>query len=113
METSKRGVFWLIDGELLVCPYDENATEGVSKSGDNYNHRLLWDHVKPRKCNKPFDYYPRGRVEFSNKGKPIIYMNRNIGDEFIPEIMRQFCLTEIPRIHYDGSDHYKSHYDRE
>ena len=70
-------------------------------------------HVKPRKCNKPFDYYPMGRVEFSNKGKPIIYTNRNIGDEFIPEIMRQFCLTEIPRIHYDGSDHYKSHYDRE
>ncbi len=113
METSKRGVFWLIDGELLVCLYDENATEGVSKSGDNYNHRLLWDYVKPRKCGKPFDYYPRGRVELSVKGKPIIYLNSNIGEAYIAEIMEKFGITEEPKIHYDGSDHYKSHLDRD
>lgn len=112
MGNHKRGVFWLIDGELLAVPFDENATLGIAKSGDNYNHRLLWDYVKPKKCNKSFDYYPRGRVEISNKGKPIIYMNINIGEEHIPRIMECFGLTERPIIHYDGSDHYKSYIDR-
>ena len=107
-----RGVFWLIDGELLAVPYDGNATEGIAKSGDNYNHRLLWEHVKPAKCNKDFDYYPRGRVETSNKGKPVVYMNPHIGEEYIPRIMEAFSLQEVPRIHYDGSEHYKCYLDR-
>ncbi len=57
MTNRRRGVFWVIDGELLAVPYEDNSTIGIAKSGDNYNHRLLWDYVKPRKCNKPFDYY--------------------------------------------------------
>ncbi len=113
MTEQKRGVFWLIDTELLVCIYEEDASIGKAKSGDNYNHRLLWDHVKPRRCNKPFDYYPRGRVEISNKGNPVVYMNRNIGEEYIPEIMEKFGLSEQPRIHYEGSEHYQCHLDRE
>ena len=104
----KRGIFWLIDGEILAVPYVENVDYGMAKSGDNYNHRLLWDHVKPRKCNKPFDYYPRGRVEIDNKGRPIIYMNPNITEEIIPVILKMFELDGEPRIHYDGSEHYKS-----
>ena len=44
----KRGVFWLIDNELLAVPYSDDMTEGLSKSGDNYNHSLLWDLVKPK-----------------------------------------------------------------
>lgn len=107
----KKGVFWLIDGSLLAVPYDEKSTIGIAKSGDNYNHRLLWDYVKPRRCNKSFDYYPRGRVEISNKGKPIVYMNPSIGKEYIPKIMECFDLEEEPRIHYDGSNHYKSQLD--
>ncbi len=113
MADSGKGVFWLIDGELLTVLYDEDATCGISKSGTNYNHRLLWDHVKPKRCTKPFDYFPRGRVEISNKGKPIVYMNRNIGEEYVPEIMERFGLKERPVIHYDGSEHYMSHIDRE
>ncbi len=113
-EKLKRGVFWLIDeGELLAFPYEEGDIIGVSKSGDNYNHKLLWEHVKPRGCNKPFDYYPRGRVEISNKGKPIVYMNHNIGGNAIELIMAAFELQEAPIIHYDGSEHYKCYLDRE
>lgn len=107
----KKGVFWLIDEVLLAVPYEDDSTTGIARSGDNYNHRILWNYVKPRKCNKPFNYYPRGRVEISNKGKPIVYMNLSIGEEFIPEIMKYFDLEEEPRIHYDGSNHYKSHFD--
>ena len=94
MDDPKRGVFWLVDGKLLVCIYDDAATAGLAKSGDNYNHRLLWEHVKPRKCNKPFDYYPRGRVEVSNKGKPIVYPKSRIIHtqnnyvRFIPSLVR-------------------------
>ena len=100
----KRGVFWLIDeGELLAFPYEEGDIIGVSKSGDNYNHKLLWERVKTKGCNKPFDYYPRGRVEISNKGKPVVYMNPYIGEESIELIMAALELNEEPLIHYDGS----------
>ena len=113
-EKPKRGVFWLIEeGELLAFPYEDGEMIGLSKSGDNFNHKLLWDHVKPRGCNKPFDHYPRGRVEISNKGKPIVYMNPNIGEDAIKLIMAAFELQEAPVIHYDGSEHYKCYLDRE
>ena len=108
----KRGVFWLIEESILAVPFEQDAVFGISKSGNNYNHRLLWDHVKPGKCNKPYDYYPRGRVEMTSKGKPVIYMNRNIEDKYLCEIMQAFEITEIPRIHYDGSEHYKCYIDR-
>ena len=112
MDEPKRGVFWLVEDELLIVPFEEGTELGLSKSGNNYNHRLLWEHVKPPKCNKTFDYYPRGRVEYNGKGKPVIYLNRNIDESHIQEIVERFGITETPRIHYDGSDHYKSHFDR-
>ena len=112
-QNPKKGVFWLIEeGELLAFTYEEGDIIGVAKSGDTYNHRLLWDHVKPRGCNKPFNYYPRGRVEISNKGKPVVYMNRNIGEDAIELIMKAFNLSDTPQIHYDGSEHYKCYLDR-
>ena len=49
------GVFWIIEDELKAYPFEEGAEVGVARAGDTYNHRLLWDHVKPRKCRKPFD----------------------------------------------------------
>ena len=45
----------------------------------------------------PYDYYPRGRVEQSNKGKPIIFMSVNIGEEYIPVIMEQFGIVKNPK----------------
>lgn len=112
-KAQKKGVFWVIDGTLMACPFEQGSTEGLSKSGDSYNHKLLWESVRPKGCNKPYDYYPRGRVEFSNKGKPIVYMNRNIGEDTLKEIMSAFCLAEIPKVHYDGSEHYKCYLDHD
>ncbi len=108
---AKRGVFWLIDDTILAVPFENDACIGIAKSGNNYNHRLLWEYVRPRKCNKQYDYYPRGRLEFSNKGEPVIYMNRNIDTKYIPKIMDCFGITKEPKIHIDGSNHYKSHFD--
>lgn len=106
-----RGVFWVIDGELLSFPFVENSEYGVAKSGTTYNHKKLWDHIKPKKCNKPFDYYPRGRVEFNGQGKPIIYMNPNVDESIVPEIKAEFGLRDDPIIHYDNSIHYRCHLD--
>ena len=109
----QKGVFWVIDGELHAFPFTGEFAEAAAKSGTNYNHKLLWQHVKPRGCNKPFDYYPRGRVETNSRSCPVIYMNPNIGAEIIPQIRNAFGMTEEPVIHYDGSWHYRCHLDNE
>ena len=40
-------------------------------------------------------------------------MNINIGPEYIPLIMERFDLSEVPKIHCDGSEHYKCYLDKE
>lgn len=109
-ETS-RGVFWVIDGELLAFPFVESTYNGVAKSGNTYNHKKLWPDVKPRGCNKPYNYYPRGRVDITNKGKPIIYLNPNIDRSIIPQIKSEFGLRAEPTIREDWSEHYKCYLD--
>lgn len=106
-----RGVFWVIDDELLAFPFIDYDTQGVAKSGNTYNHKKLWPDVKPKGCNKPYNYYPRGRVDFSNKGKPIVYMNPNVPDGLISDIKVEFGLREAPIVRYDNSQHYKCYLD--
>ena len=106
-----RGVFWIINDELLAFPFTDEYSEGIAKSGNTYNHKKLWNEIKPKGCNKPYNYYPRGRVEISNKGKPIIYMNPNVDDSFVPLIRTEFGLRESPTIRYDNSQHYKCYLD--
>lgn len=106
-----RGVFWVIDDELLAFPFIDYNTQGVAKSGNTYNHKKLWPDVKPKGCNKPYNYYPRGRVDFSNKGKPIVYMNPNVPDDLISDIKVEFGLREAPTVRYDNSQHYKCYLD--
>ena len=107
-----RGVFWIVEDELKAYVFKEGAEYGVARSGNNYNHKLLWDHVRPAGSNRAFDYYPRGRVEYTRKGNPVVYMNPNIGEEYVAEIKKAFSLTEDPIIRYDGSEHYKCYLDR-
>lgn len=46
-------VFWLINGELFVLPFDGSYPEGIAKSGDTYNHKKLWKYIKPNTiCHK-------------------------------------------------------------
>ena len=111
-KTQIRGVFWIVEGKLLAVPYDEDAAEGLSKNGFNYNHRLLWPYVCPKGCRKRYDYYPRGRVEYTNYGKPIIYMGLSVGPKFVPEIIEAFDIKEDPLIRHDGSGHYMSEKER-
>ena len=106
-----RGVFWIVDGNLLAFPFTDEYSDGVAKSGNTYNHKKLWNDIKPRGCNKPYNYYPRGRVDISNKGKPIIYMNPNVDSSIVPEIKIEFGLRDDPVIRYDHSQHYKCYLD--
>jgi len=107
-----RGVFWIIGDELKAFVFEEGAEYGVAQSGKTFNHKLLWEHVKPAKCNKEFDYYPRGRVDYNGKGIPVIYMNPYVDLKYVEQIVKAFGLAEDPIIRYDGSDHYKCYLDR-
>ena len=105
-----RGVFWLIDDEIFAFPFYDGAENGVSKSGITFNHKKLWNDMKLG-GKLPYNYYPRGRVDFDNKNRPIIYMNPNIGTEYISDIQKEFGLRTKPQIFYDNSDHYKCYLD--
>ena len=107
------GVFWVIDDKLYSYPFYGGADIGVAKSGNTFNHAKLWSYIAPSGArNKSFDYYPRGRVVFTGKGRPVIYMNPNIDESWISEIKSEFGLREDPKVNYDYSDHYKCHLDR-
>lgn len=107
------GIFWVINGELYAFPfYQGEYTSGMANSGLTYNHKRLWNDVAPRKYkNKPFDYFPRGRVEFKSDGQPIIYMSPQIDEDMVYDIKHEFGLRTDPIVIYDNSRHYKCHLD--
>ena len=106
-----RGVFWIVEDKLLAYPFVDDSI-GVSKSGLTYNHKKLWQEIKPAGSSKPYNYYPRGRVDFLGNDKPVVWMNPNIDDsEWIPQIKIEFGLREEPKINWDFSEHYKCHLD--
>lgn len=107
-----RGVFWIVEGELKAYVFEPGAEHGVAKSGVTFNHKFLWPYVRPVKSKKEFDYYPRGRVDYNGKGRPVIYMNPNIGEAYVEQIVKAFELTDEPIIRYDYSNHYKCYLDR-
>ena len=107
---AKRGVFWVVDGALLAFPFDGAIPDATAKRGNTYNHKRLWEHVKPH--NKPFDHYPRGRVELNARGEAVIYMSPHVGEAFLPAIKTAFGLTGEPVVKYDHSEHYKCHLDK-
>ena len=106
-----RGVFWIIDDQLFAFPFYEGDTIGVANYGNTYNHKKLWSSIKPRGCNKTFNYYPRGRVDFDGKNRPVVYMNPNIDESWIPEIKSEIGLRSDPVVRYDYSTHYKCYLD--
>ena len=107
-----QGVFWIIDDELYAFPFLESEyLNAVAKSGGTYNHKRLWNDIKPKGCNKSYNYYPRGRVVINSSNKAVIYMNPNIDQKFIKDIKIQFGILGEPKINYDNSEHYKCYLD--
>lgn len=106
-----RGVFWVIDGKVVAFPFNDEETDGVAKSGLTYNHKKLWKALNVTGKRVPYNYYPRGRVDFNNRGKPIVYINPNIDDYDLKEVKLQFGLREDPIVKIDNSQHYKCYLD--
>lgn len=113
-----KGIFWYIknkDGESeLVCvktewnSANETNVQFSSKSGENFNHKAEWAKM-PRRITggKPYNYYPRGRVEIKNE-KIRIFCNPVLTEENIIElIIKEFSLENTkPKIIADASFHY-------
>lgn len=122
-----RGIFWVIaeTGDELVasnifpivkyCDIDGVVSDNSgfsSKDGLTYNHEQTWKELdKSITHNKPFNYYPRGRVEINN-GKATIWMNGNIL-HLADDIKKIYGLNSLGnvRVREDGSAHYKCHFD--
>ncbi|MGN0804161.1 MAG: hypothetical protein ACI4MN_02120 [Candidatus Coproplasma sp.] len=124
MDCLCKGVFWVIEERFSdfvfripcnACGEITGETEYPlnSKEGINYNHKKLWS-VLPCNLtdNKPFDYYPRGRVEIKN-GRAVVFLNPDVNYfEVREKIIQFFGLTaengiKSVRFVSDGSAHYK------
>ena len=123
-----KGIFWIVDrddftnNDLYLFKILTNRNGDVlssygdlnSKKGDNYNHRLTWA-VLPKELthNKPYNYYPRGRVEIKND-TAIIFINPLLDRENILNyIEKEYNLNKTNigyiKIIIDNSKHYESH----
>ena len=127
-----KGIFWikdLVDYSNSVVVHvlvdkngqviGDNHEELTSKKGDNFSHKKSWEQMSKQSTNnKPFDYYPRGRVEIKN-GKAIIYANPYIcGDMLVDWCIETFHLSEENGFEAvackpDHSEHYKCYLDKE
>lgn len=116
-----KGIFWLItnqsgEKELLcikvACDAMGDPKEQVmfsSKSGENFNHKAEWSKLSPRlTLGKPFNYFPRGRVEI-RKGKVTVFCHPElIQPPYRNWIIRDFEIPESSRFVADGSAHYQA-----
>ena len=119
----KKGVFWCrnVNNPQLIVVSAECTSDGVvysseslsSKSGDNFNHKIEWEKLGRRITEgKPFNYYPRGRVEIK-KRKATIYLNPTLNDPTIlAKNIKEFELAtpqelDTITVKNDGSNHYK------
>lgn len=76
-------------------------------------------HITTKSCGssftvpggKPYNYYPRGRVDADNRGQSVIYMSPRVPLSLLPEIQAAFVITSPPLLRYDNSRHYRCHLD--
>lgn len=125
-QSEKKGIFWIVCRESLKnnepylfripvdpvgipCPLAPIPPLN-SKHGDNYTHKRTWEEYVPAELRngKPYNYYPRGRVEIKDKGKAKIFLNPDIAtDEIIAYIIEKFRLQHREvKVIADGSRHY-------
>ena len=138
MDQLSSGIFWVLSDNTdlsehiflmfnIPCDSDGNPSntqfiEFNSKSGNNYNHKKVWEsEVKNNSNYKPYNkkeynYYPRGRVEIS-RNRAVIYLNLHLNMPWVINIIKmEFGLTaeniQNIRIIPDGFDHYRCFLDR-
>lgn len=118
-----KGIFWLIqenEEEYILSvkvqcdKFGETHEKAVysSKSGDNFNHKVEWERLARKKTGcKPYNYFPRGRVEIS-KGKITVFCHPYLlQDKYVDMIAKEFDFSDTLLIcHYkaDNSHHYQA-----
>ena len=127
-----KGIFWIVDTDniernknycfKIPCNQDGVSSDidsslGIAKSGDTYNHQTTWSKLPSYLThNKPYNYYPRGRIEIRN-GVARIFLNGNINyEEVIDFLKKEFNLTphngiKKTSVIEDNSPHYLCHLD--
>ena len=126
-----KGMFWIVDRDKVAynapycvripCNPEGQSTEidatNLAKSGDTYNHERYWKSMpKAITHGKPFDYYPRGRVEIAH-GKATIYLNPHIAivavEQFVAATFGLTVDNGVTRVitKADGSKHYRCYLD--
>ena len=123
----KKGLFWVLtdgNGEQKLLKYtticDKNgvAQNGQpaynSKKGNSFSHEQTWplltENMPQKIKSKPWNYYPRGRVEIAN-GKATVYLNPVLLEWPLIDlvIIDEFDLKDFPvRFVPDHSKHYES-----
>ncbi len=129
-----RGIFWIPDVNNVgssnlyftipcdvfgdINDHEFHIPDSMSSTGsDNYNHQRVWNSLERRYTKgKPFNYYPRGRVEISNGVAKVFHSPRIPQDELRKFVIDKFNLTShngIKKIKMiaDGSDHYRCYLD--
>ncbi len=113
-----KGIFWKTENGFLVIKVkcDRNGVgfepaEYSSKSGENYNHKLEWKKLSRSVTGrKPYNWYPRGRVEIKN-GKATVWLTPILNDEeTVASIRSEFGLDTDGlkvTVRPDGSKHYE------
>lgn len=105
----QKGPFW------LICELDPDANISIEKlicfsvelSQITPSHKEIWDSCKGN-IKKPWNYYPRGRVEIK-RGKAVVYANSRCFEySGIREQIRiTFNLGNVPLdFKVDNSAHY-------
>lgn len=103
-----KGIFWYLPHENRLISYkvecdrygrELNSTEKTCDFGNEYEILKAWiqfpDSVKKF---KPYNYYPRGKVDFK-KGKAIITINPVLDKlEIIDLIIKEFNIGWVKRI---------------
>lgn len=107
-----RGIFWIPDVNnvrssnlYFTIPCDVfgdindpefHIPDSMSSTGsDNYNHQRVWNSLERKYTHgKPFNYYPRGRVEISNGVAKVFHSPRIPQDELKQFVIDKFNLTQ-------------------
>lgn len=97
-----KGLFWLTENDLgtiqltcckVLCSPNGEELEAENTEREKLNHERVWAALdKNITRNKPYNYYPRGRVEIK-KRKATIYLHPIMYDkEVLVQVMAHFGL---------------------
>lgn len=125
-----KGIFWIKDVEnpkkdlcfKIDCDSDGNSLSSEytlnAKSGDTYNHKLLWKRLDTKLTEgKTYNYFPRGRVEIK-RGVARIFLNVNLFTDYAIDFLKEeFNLNKFNGIRdikaiVDNSQHYLCYLDK-